>query len=272
MLGLTESAVLLNAVNVLFLVFVVIQIPYLFGGQLNIDLGKVTYAEYARRGFGELVFTSVLILGMLLALGTLTRRETARERTLFNLSSTVLVGLTVVMLVSAFKRLLLYEEAYGFTEMRVYPHVFMVWLAILLGWFLVTLWVKPGRFAIGLLLVCIGFVTTLDVMNVDGFIASQNIRRYEEMGYQAFRYTDHQDTDYERIDTVYLTELSDDGIPALIAGVEALQGQPKWNVEEYLRTRHSELEKDASGRTWPSYHLSHWRAYGLLDKWQKEQE
>ena len=53
------------------------------------------------------------------------------------------------MLVSAFKRLLLYEMAYGFTEMRIYPHVFMIWLGLLLGWFLVTLWFKPGRFAIG---------------------------------------------------------------------------------------------------------------------------
>ena len=63
LLGLTESAVVLNALNLLFGAFVVIQIPYLFGGQLNIDLGRITYAEYARRGFGELVFASVLVLG-----------------------------------------------------------------------------------------------------------------------------------------------------------------------------------------------------------------
>ena len=44
-MGLTESAVVLNAVNALFAAFVLIQIPYLFGGQLNIDLGRITYAE-----------------------------------------------------------------------------------------------------------------------------------------------------------------------------------------------------------------------------------
>jgi hypothetical protein len=272
MLGLTESAVVLNAVNLLFAAFVVIQIPYLFGGQLNIDLGNVTYAEYARRGFGELVFTSVLVLGMLLALGTLTPRETLRQKALFNLSSTVMVGLTVVMLVSAFKRLLLYEEAYGFSEMRVYPHVFMVWLALLLGWFLVTLWLKPNRFAIGLVVACIGFVATLDVMNVDSFIVQQNVRRYELMGTDAFRYRDAYLDDYERwratalerIDTSYLTRLSDDAIPALIEGVGRLQGQPKWNVEDHLEKRLRELQRDTTGRTWPSYHLSHGRAYALL--------
>lgn len=266
-MGLTESAVVLNAVNFLFAAFVVIQIPYLFGGQLNIDLGNVTYADYARRGFGELVFTSVLVLGMLLALGALTRRETPRQKAVFNLSSTLMVGLTVVMLVSAFKRLLLYEEAYGFTEMRVYPHVFMVWLALLLGWFLVTLWLKPGRFAVGLVVACIGFVGTLDVMNVDGFIAQQNIRRYELMGADAFR-DNPNDMFYERIDASYLATLSDDAIPALVAGVERLQGEPKRQLEEYLSARRSELQADDSGRTWPSYHFAHWRAYTLLNGWQ----
>ena len=124
-LGLTESAVVLNAVNVLFAAFVLIQIPYLFGGQLNIDLGKhdlcgVRAARVRRAGV-------CLGAGAGDAAGARrrsTRRETARQRTVFNLSSTIMVGLTLVMLVSAFKRLLLYEVAYGFTEMRVYPHVF----------------------------------------------------------------------------------------------------------------------------------------------------
>jgi hypothetical protein len=234
---------------------------------LNIDLGTVTYAEYARRGFGELVFTSVLVLGMLLALGALTRRQSSRQEAVFNLSSTVTVGLTIVMLVSAFKRLLLYEEAYGFTEARVYPHVFMIWLGLLLGWFLVTLWVKPERFAIGLLLACIGFVGTLNVMNVDGFIVTQNIRRYEEMGAGAFRYDTSYGAEYQRIDTSYLTRLSDDAIPALVAGVDRLKGRPKWDVEERLKARYAELKEDESGRTWPSFHLAHWRAYASLTAW-----
>jgi hypothetical protein len=267
-LGLTESAVVLNAVNLLFAAFVVIQIPYLFGGRLNIHLRSVTYAQYARQGFGELIFTSVLVLGMLLVLGALTRRETPRQKAIFNFSSTITVGLTVVMLVSAFKRLLLYEEAYGFTEARIYPHVFMIWLALLLGWFLVTLWLKPGRFAIGLVLACIGFVGTLDVMNVDGFIVRQNIRRYEQLGPNAFRYSDYMQPEYQLIDTSYLTTLSDDAIPALIEGMAQLQGQPKWKVEEHLQLRHAQLKTDDSGRTWPSYHFAHWRAFALLNAWE----
>ena len=94
---------------------------------------------------------------MILALNAITRRE-ARQGLAFNISSTILVALTCVMLVSAFKRLLLYEDFYGFTEMRLYPHVFMVWLGLLLAWFVVTLWLRPDRFAIGLLIAAFGFV------------------------------------------------------------------------------------------------------------------
>jgi len=267
LLGLTESVVALNAVNLLFAAFVVIQIPYLFGGQLNIDLGRTTYAEYARRGFGELVLVSVLVLGLLLLLGVLTRRSAGRQTRLFNLSSTVTVGLTVVMLVSAFKRLLLYEMAYGFTEMRIYPHVFMIWLALLLGWFLVTLWLRPGRFAIGVVIACLGFVATLNVMDVDAFIVRRNVERYGQLGSTAFALRDVYDPYDSRIDPTYLTGLSEDAIPALVQNVDRLAGEPKREVANYLRGKLLDMESDATQRQWPAFHLAHHRAYDALARW-----
>ena len=267
LLGLTESAVVLNAVNLLFAAFVVIQIPYLFGGQLNIDLGRITYAEYARRGFGELVFVSVLVLGLLLLAGALTRRQGGRQTRLFNLSSTVTVGLTVVMLVSAFKRLLLYEMAYGFTEMRIYPHVFMIWLALLLGWFLVTLWLRPGRFAIGVVVACLGFVATLNVLNVDDFIVRRNVERYEQLGSTAFALRDAYAPYDSRIDPAYLTVLSEDAIPALVRSVDRLAGEPKREVANHLRGKLLEMEADTTRRQWPAFHLAHRRAHDALAGW-----
>lgn len=266
LLGLTESGLVLNAVNVLFAAFVAIQVPYLFGGQLNIDLGRVTYAEYARRGFGELVLVSVLVLGLLLLLGALTRRDAGRQARIFNLSSTVTVGLTVIMLVSAFKRLLLYEMAYGFTEMRIYPHIFMIWLALLLGWFLVTLWVAPGRFGIGVVVACIGYVATLDVMNVDDFIVRQNVQRYEQLGAAAF--VSEEAAPYlPGIDAVYLTTLSTDAIPASVDSVPRLQGAPQAEMNDHLKRELQELRADPAQRRWPSFHFSYWRAYEALTGW-----
>ena len=185
-LGFLESAIVINAVNGLFFLFVLVQLPYLFGGQLNIAEGGFTYAEYARRGFGELVAVSILVLGMILVLNAITQRAGPRQGWGFNIPSTILVVLTCVLLVSAFKRLLLYEDFYGFTEMRLYPHVFMVWLGLLLVWFAVTLWLRPDRFAIGLLVAALGFVITLDLLNPEAFIVRQNFARYQQQGESVF--------------------------------------------------------------------------------------
>ncbi len=184
LLGLTESAVVLNAVNLLFAAFVVIQVPYLFGGQLNIDLGRTTYAEYARQGFGELVLVSILVLGMLLLLGVLTaggRQADPPVQPVEHRDRWPDGGHPRIRVQAA----ALYEMAYGFTEMRIYPHVFMVW-RLLLGWFLVTLGAARPLGVSGCSIACIGFVATLDLMNVDGFIVRRNVQRYEQLGPAAF--------------------------------------------------------------------------------------
>ena len=171
----------------------------------------------------------------MLLLGLLTRREAGRQTHIFNLSSTLTVGLTVVMLVSAFKRLLLYEMAYGFTEMRIYPHVFMIWLALLLGWFLVTLWVRPGRFAIG---------SGRRMHRVRGDAGRDERGRLHRPAQCAavratwigrfLRGRDVYDPDNPGIDPAYLTSLSADAIPALVQSVDRLAGAPKREVSDYL--------------------------------------
>ena len=178
-----------------------------------------------------------------------------------------MVGLTMVMLVSAFKRLLLYEMAYGFTEMRIYPHVFMIWLALLLGWFLVTLWFKPGRFAIGLLAACIGFVVTLNLLNVDDFIVRQNVQRYEQLGSAAFASFHRLFEDGRADDPEYLTRLSDDAIPALVQRVDRLSGLPQAKVREFLLNRYAGVSEEGWRCDWRSFHLSRWLADRSLALW-----
>ena len=66
-LGVTELVVALGALNLLFLAFVLVQLRYLFGGQALVEARiGLTYAEYARHGFFELVAVAVLVLPLLL--------------------------------------------------------------------------------------------------------------------------------------------------------------------------------------------------------------
>src|SRR4029450_7185907 len=128
-LGVTETAIVLGLLDVLFLKFVVVQFQYFFGGAARIQaVAGLTYAEYARRGFFELVGVAALVLPLLLAAHWLLRKEKARDEIVFRVLAGAQIALLFVMMVSAFQRMRLYQREYGLTELRVYTTVFMGWL------------------------------------------------------------------------------------------------------------------------------------------------
>jgi hypothetical protein len=249
-LGIIEAAVVLVSVNLLFLLFVGIQFRYFFGGQSNIHVAGLTYSEYARRGFAELVVVTIFSLGLALLLQWLTKRETRRSVITFESLAGLLIALTGVILFSAFQRLLLYERAYGFTELRFFTHVFMGWMGVLLIVFLVSLHFNKHRwFAFGLLLVGLGFVATLNLLNTDAFIVRQNLARYEASG---------------DLDAVYLATLSDDAVPALLTALDQVGSEEREVLGGALHFRLNQLENVKEDLSWMEWHFSHSRAYSLL--------
>ncbi|MBI5943086.1 MAG: DUF4173 domain-containing protein [Chloroflexi bacterium] len=206
-LGHIESTIVLGSVVALFLAFVVIQFQYFFGGTTNIHIDGFTYAEYARRGFGELVAVAFFALLMLLTFSAITKRETETQRKIFSGLGVTLVALLLVMLFSAYQRLGLYEAAYGFSRLRTYTHVFLIWLGLLL---VVTIALeilrKERMFTFAMLVAGLGFAMTLPILNVDAFIVNQNVQR--EIRAQA--------NDSVDLDAYYFLNLSDDAVPALV--------------------------------------------------------
>jgi hypothetical protein len=255
-IGFIESMVVLGAVDLLFVGFVIIQFAYLFGGQENITAAGYTYSEYARRGFGELVAVAFLSLGLIMALGTWVKRQEKRHTTWFNGLSAGLVGLVSVILISALKRLLLYENAYGFTRLRTYTHVAIYWMGFLFVVFLVLLIMGHlRRFALASALCMVGFVATMNLINVDAFITSRNTTRLAET---------------VEIDVDYLSTLSNDAIPGLI---HLSKTSPDWVRAEllpYLACRQALLSVRDGRVGWQSYHLSHARALNLLSELDEE--
>ena len=101
-LGFTEGAVILGAVVVLFALFAVVQFQYFFGGQANISVQGYTFAEYARRGFGELVTVAFFSLLLFLGLSAVTKRNDETQRWVFTGMGVGMVALVGVMLVFGF--------------------------------------------------------------------------------------------------------------------------------------------------------------------------
>ena len=177
-LGFTEAAVVLGAVVLLFAIFVGIQFRYFFGGQTNISVQGYTYSEYARKGFGELIAVAFCSLLLFLSLSAIVKRQGPLQRWAFTGLGIGMMALVGVILVSAFQRLQLYEAAYGFSRLRMYTHIFVIWLAVLLVVvLLLELLRREGLFPLAALLAVIGFTATLVLVNVDGSIVRQNVDR-----------------------------------------------------------------------------------------------
>lgn len=132
----------LTAVNLLFAAFVAVQITALFGGDAWVlETAGLTYAEYARQGFFQLVAVSVVVLGIVAVAASVIRTE-RRERWVLAGQLGVLCALTMVVLFSALHRLDLYTDAYGLSRLRLSVEAAVYWLGAL---FALVLLAGAGR-------------------------------------------------------------------------------------------------------------------------------
>ena len=203
-LGAVETGTILGLLNLLFLSFVLVQIRYFFGGAATIAAtAGLTYTQYARSGFFELVWVAALVLPLLLGLHRLQNPANSRALRLFSAQAAVQVALLFVILASAMMRMRLYQEMFGMTELRLYTMAFMGWLAAVFGWFVVT--VLRGRrehFAFGAVAAAFCLILGLHTLNPDALIVRTNAARAAHI--QAF-------------DAGYALSLSADAVPALVA-------------------------------------------------------
>ena len=174
-LGVIETTIVLGLINLLFISFVIVQVPYLFGGmELVQNTPDFKLAEYARRGFGELVAVTVLVLPVLLLTHWLLRKENPVNEKIYRIFAGIQIVLLFVIMASAAQRLFLLTGSvgYGLTTVRFYPMVVMIWFAIVFIWFGLTV-LRGARqyFAWGALWSAFFVLVGVHVINPDEFIA-----------------------------------------------------------------------------------------------------
>jgi cytochrome b561 len=236
------AAVILFLVDLLFVAFVVVQFTYFFGAHSNITAEGYTYAEYARRGFFELVSVAVISLVLVFGLGAITQRKTRSQQNILAALNLVLICLVLVMLLSSWQRLNLYEEAYGYSRLRAYTTVFIPWLgALLVAAGVLDVLGKMRWFGLSLVIVIVGFSFSLPILNIDRFIASRNIDRADSG---------------EEFDAAYLATLSSDAVPTMFGGYYAADLDPldKAKLGASLACMSQRLLQ-APENPWQSYNL-----------------
>ncbi|HKC62497.1 MAG TPA: DUF4173 domain-containing protein, partial [Pyrinomonadaceae bacterium] len=208
-LGIVEISITLGLLNLLFLAFVLLQLRYFFGGVSLVQASDgLTFSGYYRRGFFELVVVAALVLPLLLTAHWLLRKENPAHERIFRLFAGTQVALLFIIMTSAVRRMLLYQNEYGLTELRLYTTAFMAWLALVFVWFVATaLRGRREQFACGALLAGLLVIATLHVMNPDAFIVRVNVA-HAQMG--------------RGFDADYAASLSADATPALLESLSAL--------------------------------------------------
>jgi len=232
---------LLISVNAVYVLFVVVQFSYLFGAWEGVLPDGKTYAEYARSGFMELVAVSLINFTIIMiALVYVREEEAGKLRKMLSILLYILVGCSGVMLYSAYMRLVMYEEVYGYTYIRFLVHAFMLYLALLL--IIAALRIRTAVIPLAkcYIVISLAAYVLLNYAGMDRIIAEKNIERFRDSG---------------KIDRTYLSNLSTDAIPLLVR----FSKEEDPGMKPLLESRWASIVKEPD-RKWPSFNLSYSRA------------
>ncbi|QJR37226.1 DUF4153 domain-containing protein [Gemmatimonas groenlandica] len=244
-LGATERVMLLAAVTALLWLFLALQLGYLFGSLPRLQASTMTFAEYARRGFGELTIVASASAVLILLSEQYGQRD--RNARLARGLALSLIVADVLVLGSAFHRVLLYEVAYGFTTARLYAQVYMLVVATALALLAleVVRGLDTGRLFRRAAIVAVALFVGLLYWNHESWIAHRNIERFASTG---------------KLDVAYLTgELSADAIPAIVDALTLLPEPTRTELRNAMQQRYATHPLPATER-WFEWNLSRIRA------------
>lgn len=250
-IGHIESSIVLSSVNMLFFIFILVQATYLFGGEGTIATQDFTYAEYARRGFFELITVAIVSFLLLLATEKFIVKKEIDHALVFKVLSTILVIQIMLIMASALTRLSLYEEAYGFTTSRLFGHAFIFLLVAVFSLLLYKIYKdkQEHAFAFRVFISMALFLAVMNIINPDEFIARRNIERFTATG---------------KLDAEYLGRLSDDALPTTIKILDIPNDDLKTGFARELSQRR-ERGRLSYFSTWQSWNMSRARADRILN-------
>lgn len=211
-IGAVEATVVMVGLTALYAVFAATQLLVARRGpEYVVATTGLTYADYARSGFFQLLWVAGATALVLLVLRAVVVPSGTGAARCISIAGTVAAALTLVVVHAAIGRLDLYESAFGLTLLRYASSAVAWWLG---GVFVVIgAWFALGRrsardwlpTALGLL--TLATVVGLNVANPEATVMRHNLTRAAEGA---------------EFDADYALRLSDDAVPVLVDGLGAL--------------------------------------------------
>lgn len=281
-----ELAVITGSVLFLFAAFIAVQFRYLFFTVAEKELSQLgiaslTYSEYVRKGFFELLIAAVIASGVIMYVLRYLSFFKDRQKRIVQVFSGLLTIETGLLLLSAAKRLFLYADAHGLTRARIFGFVFLIWLAVLLTIFFIRIVreIQKEQFFASIVIITIFVVMLINMVNIDGIIATQ-----------------YKPTVNNEVDYYYIVSLSADASDAWAPAIEdadrilsQLDNIAQFSTEDnrklywakstlenvmlhatYLLEKYGDLsgktlsEDEIQKRKWESYNMSEYSAYNTI--------
>ncbi len=228
--------ILLITILIVYTLFVVIQFKYLFAGSV-LPQG-LTYTQYARKGFFELLALTGVNIAAILTVTKLTKSHSGKWLTFSKVLCHYLCGVTIVLLASSFYRMFLYTNDDGLTRLRFFVMGFLLFEAI--GLIITFVYIAKPKFNILLVytVIALTYYTLLNIVPTDNIIAKNQIDKYMKG---------------EREDVEYVFTLSADAVPEVAKLYENTQDeQLKKQIEFFIEIRTT----SRIPQRWQRYNLS----------------
>lgn len=240
---------ILISINLVYMIFVIIQFSYLFSQPENLS-----YAQYARKGFFELILVTLINLTILLSTIHLTKKADIKVNTTLKVLNMFLIFCTGIMLISAHFKMSLYQKIYGYTYLRVFTQAFMLYiLALLIATLCKILFNKIHVLKLYIIISLIAY-TLINFANVDTIIAKNNIARYR--------------TDSKQLDIYYLTNLSYEAVPELLEFLPELKQKDSKLAAILENDLYRKKNNLKNFNNWQSFNFSIEKAKKALSKYE----
>lgn len=214
--------ILLISLNIIYFIFDIIQIKSLIFHSVG---ETITYANYARQGFFQLMVVSFINLCVILYSK---RYNNKKDNNKIKVLSIIMVFLTFIIIISSFLRMYMYEEHYGYTLLRILVYFALITETICLLPTIIFIIKEKFNITKSFMIIIITMYVILNYINIDSLIAYRNIELYQTK---------------KDIDISYLMNNHADNIPQLIRFSKKVKDKDtKWILKEYLKEQEYEMK------------------------------
>lgn len=231
-----------------YILYCMVQVIFLFlksGGGLP---SGVTYSEYAREGFWQLLFVGIINFILVLVCMSLFEIHKILQGIL-----TVICGCTFIMTASAMYRMFLYVKEYHMTFLRVLVLWFLVLLILLMAGVVVNIY--RARFPLFQYVMAVGMMMyiLLSFLRPDYISVSYNIEHMDKIKYEDTSYMMYNSS-YDAASALSKIDLND---------IEYTDSYEKMCLEEQFKQYFQNACEEIKNSSLRQFNFSTWEAAKL---------